>query len=206
MDSLQLIVIIGIGAMILVNVVGLAYIQMALSHKIEQRQLTTSKNYNVRVGEAQVLDEMDMGAVEEETRKQLMAAGKESAERLQKTLNNTVDQMSVNINDMTSNQLTGEFEKYQVSLQALRDQTITEFTKIQKELDKRKVQLLEHMDHEVAEDRAKRVDDFNSKINDVVASYLTECLGNQVDLGAQSNYIFASLQAHKDDIKKDIMS
>ncbi|MGD8373678.1 MAG: hypothetical protein PVI21_02360 [Candidatus Woesebacteria bacterium] len=206
MDSIQIILIIGIAALALVNIIGLLYIKNSINSRIERRQLTTSKKYNVRVDESQVLDEMDMGAVEEETKKQLLDVAKESAERLQKNLDNTVDQISISITDMASTQLTGEFEKYQVSLQALRDQTITEFNKIQQELDKRKGQLLEHMDNEVAKERAKIVDNFNSRINDVVASYLAECLGNQVDLGSQANYIFSCLEAHKNDIKKDILS
>ncbi len=50
------------------------------------------------------------------------------------------------------------------------------------------------------------MDQFNTRLNDVVSSYLTECLGSQVDLGAQSTYIFAALEQHKADIKRDVLS
>jgi hypothetical protein len=43
-------------------------------------------------------------------------------------------------------------------------------------------------------------------MNDVVSSYIIESLGNRVDLGAQSAYIFDMLHEHKDEIKRDILS
>jgi hypothetical protein len=206
MDLPQASLLILLTVLTLVNLFSLTWLPVMISRKIKQQQLTTSKTYDLHVDDAQVLSEIDLAEVEQEARKQLQEVAKMTVERLQKSLTNTVDQISVNISDMTNTQLSQEFEKYQVSLQALRDQTITEFTKVQKELDQRKTQLLENLDREVAIERKKRVEQLDTRINDVVASYLTETLGNQVDLGAQSTYIFASLEAHKEDIKRDILS
>ena len=205
-DSLILVLVAGFAIMALILTIGLVLVAASLQKTMRQRQLTTSKTYDVHVEGAKVLTEMDMGEVEKEARDMLLDAGQKAAKRLQESLNNTVDQISVNINDMTNNQVAQEFEKYQVSLQALRDQSIAEFTKLQKELEARKVQLLEHIDQEVVKEREKRMDEFNQRLNDVVASYLTESLGNQVDLGAQSTYIFAALEQHKEDIKRDVIS
>lgn len=206
MDSLQLTLVAGLVILAVVNGVGLAWLSATFDRRLRQRQLTTSKTYDVHVENAKVLTEMDMDEVEKEVREKLIKSGEEAAKRLQQSLNNTVDQITADINDMTSTQLAQEFEKYQVSLQALRDQSITEFNKVQKELDQEKTRLIEHLDKEVAAEREKRMDQFNQRLNDVVASYLTESLGNQVDLGAQSTYIFAVLQQHKEDIKRDVLS
>ena len=107
---------------------------------------------------------------------------------------------------MANNTLSGEFEKYQVSLQALRDQSIAEFSKLQKELDTRRTQLTEHLDKVIQTEGEKRLGALDSRMNDVISSYLIESLGNQVDLGAQSAYIFETLEKHQDEIKKDILS
>lgn len=206
MDSLQLTLVAGLVILAVINGVGLAWLSTTFDRRLRQRQLTTSKTYDVHVENAKVLTEMDMSEVEKEVREKLIKSGEEAAKRLQQSLTNTVDQITADINDMTSTQLAQEFEKYQVSLQALRDQSITEFNKVQKELDQEKTRLIEHLDKEVAAEREKRMDQFNQRLNDVVASYLTESLGNQVDLGAQSTYIFAALQQHKEDIKRDVLS
>lgn len=206
MDSLQLTLVVGLIILAVINGIGLAWMSASFSRKLRQRQLTTSKTYDVHVENAKILNEMDMNEISREVREQFSHTGEQAAKRLQESLSNTVDQIAADINDLTSTQLAQEFEKYQVSLQALRDQSITEFTKLQKELDQEKARLLEHLDREVTEERSKRMDQFNARLNDVVASYLTECLGSQVDLGAQSTYIFAILQQHKDDIKRDVMS
>lgn len=206
MDVTQLILIVGIVGLLLVNLVLLLWLPSYIGRKMQQRELTTSKTYDVHVEGVQVLKEMDLREVETQTRTQLLATADTAAKRLEESLQNTVDQIAANINDMTSTQLSQEFEKYQVSLQALRDQSITEFNKIQQELNQRKAELVEHLERDVVKEKEKRIDLLISKLNDVVASYLTETLGNQVDLGAQSAYIFAALQEHKDDIKRDILS
>lgn len=206
MDVSQLLLIAGIAGLVLINGALLVWIPSYINRRLRQRALTTSKTYDVHLEAKQALQEMDLTEVEKQARAQLSKAAETAAKRLKESLDNTVDQIASNINDMTSTQLAQEFEKYQVSLQALRDQSIAEFNKIQKELDQRKGELLDHLEREVAKEQSRRVEQLTTKLNDVVASYLTETLGNQVDLGAQSTYIFAALQQHKDDIKRDILS
>ena len=152
------------------------------------------------------MSDIDIATVEKLARQQLAKAAGEASLRFKKSLDNTVDQMSVKIGDMASNSLSGEFEKYQISLQALRDQSIQEFSKLQKELDDRRTQLTEHLDKVIQTEGEKRLAALDTRMNDVVSSYLIESLGNQVDLGAQSAYIFETLEKHKEEIKKDILS
>lgn len=206
MDSLQLTLVAGLLILAMLNGIGFLWLALRLDRQFRAHQLTIAKAYDVHVDSAQVLTEIDMREIEKQARSQLLKTGDEAAKRLRQSLESTVDQVAADINDLTSMQLSQEFEKYQVSLQALRDQSITEFTKLQKELEQEKARLIEHMDRTVAKERAQRMDQFNSRLNDVVSSYLSECLGNQVDLGAQSTYIFAVLQQHKDDIKRDVLS
>lgn len=206
MDGTQLLLEVATVALMCVNVLLLLWLPVYVSRKLSQRELTTSKTYDVHVDATSVLKEMDLSAVEKDARDKLFQTAEAAAKRLKESLENTVDQLASNINDMTSTQLAQEFEKYQVSLQALRDQSINEFGDIQKELQHRRAELLDQLERSVAKEQAKRVDQLADRLNDVVASYLTETLGNQVDLGAQATYIFSQLQAHKDDIKRDILA
>jgi hypothetical protein len=43
-------------------------------------------------------------------------------------------------------------------------------------------------------------------MGDVVVSYISEALGSGVDLGAQMQFILSSLEAHKDEIRKDLLN
>lgn len=203
MDTLQLVLVIGLIAMVVINAVSLWW-AMRLNRQLHNRP--QPKVYEVKVNAADVMADIDIATVEKLTRQQLAKVAGEASLRFKKSLDNTVDQMSVKIGDMASNSLSGEFEKYQISLQALRDQSIQEFSKLQKELDDRRTQLTEHLDKVIQTEGEKRLTALDTRMNDVISSYLIESLGNQVDLGAQSAYIFETLEKHKEEIKKDILS
>lgn len=206
MESLQFILVAGVVVVMLVNIALLAAAPMYFERKIRQHQITTSKKYDVHLEAEKVLAEIDIEAVKKQAHKDLLEVTKTVSERFHANLDKTVDQVVSNINDITSTQLSQEFEKYQVSLQALREQSITEFTKLQKELDIRKQTVFAELDKLVAAEHAKRAEEFAGRLGDVVSAYLVEALGNQVDLGAQTSYIFAALEQHKDQIKKDILA
>lgn len=203
MDTLQLVLVFGLIAMVVINAVSLWW-AMRLNRQLHARP--APKVYEVKIDAGDVMADIDIGTVEKLTRQQLIKVAGEASVRFKKTLDNNVDQLSVKISDMASNSLSGEFEKYQVSLQALRDQSIQEFSKLQKELDDRRTQLTEHLDKVIQTEGEKRLGALDTRMNDVISSYLIESLGNQVDLGAQSAYIFETLEKHKDEIKKDILS
>jgi hypothetical protein len=203
MDSLQIVLVAGLIAMVIINAASLAW-AMRLNRELQARP--SPKVYEVKVDAGKVMADIDMTHVEQLTKQQLGKVANEAGARFKESLENAVDQLSVKISDMASNTLSGEFEKYQISLQALRDQSIEEFSKLQKELDTRRTQLTEHLDKVIQTEGEKRLGSLDARMNDVISSYLIESLGNQVDLGAQSAYIFETLEKHKDEIKKDILS
>jgi hypothetical protein len=61
------------------------------------------------------------------------------------------------------------------------------------------------MEAELASEKKLLADKFDAKMGDVVASYISESLGSGVDLGAQMQFILQSLEAHKADIRKDLV-
>jgi hypothetical protein len=195
-----------IGALVVLVLVNLAALVWASLQDRKARAKPQPKIYEIHLEGTKVFSDVELAEIQKQAKDQLASAARDAAVRLQKSLNNSVDQVAANINESLGTDLRAEFEKYQVSLSALRDQTVGEFTKIQQELDHRKLELLEHLEREIADERARRVDAFNTRLGDVVSSYLTESLGNQVDLGAQTTYIVQVLEEHKEDIKRDVLS
>ena len=76
--------------------------------------------------------------------------------------------------------------------------------KIRAAVEQQRFELRQSMEADLVAERQRLADKFNAKLGDVVSSYLAESLGGGVDLGAQMQYILSSLEAHKEDIKKDL--
>jgi hypothetical protein len=203
LDATQFSLLAALAVLVVVNIIALTW---ASVQDRKARSKPQPKIYDIHLEGTKVFSDIDLENIQKAAKEQLAHAAQEAASRLQKSLNNSVDQVAANMNDSLSTVLTAEFEKYQVSLSALRDQTIEQFGSIQQELDHRRLELMEHVDRQVAEEHARRVEAFNARLGDVVASYIAESLGSQVDLGAQTGYILEVLEKHKEDIKRDVTS
>lgn len=203
MDILQLTLVAGLIVMAIVNAASLVWASY-LDHKLRGRP--TPKHYDVHLEGNKVFPEMDMTKVQQEISEQLQVTVSKSADQLQRSISQSVEQIAGHVQELASTSLASEFEKYQVSLAALREQTIAEFGKIHEELDQHRTKLQAQLEQKITEQESKRLDQFNARLNDIVSSYLAESLGAQVDLGAQTTYIMQTLQQHKEDIKRDVLT
>lgn len=201
MDNFELVLV---GGLVLLAVVNAASLVWAFYLDQKLRSRPTPKVYEVHIEGSRVFSEIDLAAVEQQAKGELQGATHEAAQKMQDTLKVAIGRIAEHVDEMTTTTLNQEFEKYQVSLQALREQSITEFTKLQAELNDRRQRMLEALEKQVTAEQAKRMEQFDSKLNDIVSSYIVESLGSQVDLGAQMVHILQNLQQNKDTIKKDL--
>lgn len=203
MDTTQLLLIAGLIALALSNVVTLV-LTIYLHRQLRSRPVP--KHFDVHVDGTRVFDQQDMAEVQKRADAELEQAVSTAAQQLEASVNRGVQQLSAHVNEAAATSISQEFEKYQANLRALNNQTVQEFANIQHDLDEQRTQLQQQLITEINQERERRLAHFNDRINDVVASYLAEALGNRVDLGSQTAYILASLDQHKDDIKKDILT
>ncbi len=203
MDSTQFILVAGLIIMALVNAATLFW-AMYLDRRLRGRPVP--KHYDVHVEGTKVFNETDLTEVQKRADAQMIHAVEIASQRLEKSVSAGVDQLAAHVNDVASDSVRQEFDKYQASLRALNNQTVEQFAQIQTDLQKQRAELLQQLQTEVTKERERRLASFNERINDVVSSYLAETLGSRVDLGAQSAYIFEQLEKHKDDIKRDILT
>ncbi len=203
MDSTQFLLVAGLLLMALLNVATLFW-AMYLDRRLRGRPVP--KHYDVHVDGTKVFTEPDMAEVQKRADAQLLHAVELASQRLEKSVSAGVDQLAAHVNDVASDSIRQEFDKYQASLRALNNQTVEQFAQIQTDLQKQRAELLQQLQTEVTQERDRRLAHFNERINDVVSSYLAETLGNRVDLGAQTTYIFEQLAKHKEDIKRDIVA
>lgn len=199
MDTLVFVLIVGLIGMGIINAASLLWAGY-LDRKL--RGKPTPKHYDVHIEGTKVFPEVDRQAVEAKAEVLLVEAVDKAAAKLQTSLGKTSEIMAKNIETATAQEL----QKYHANLEQLTQQSVAVFNQLQADVEQRRAELFKQLETEVAAEREKRMDNFNAKLNDVVTSYLLESLGSQVDLGAEAPYIFEVLAAHKEDIKRDVLS
>lgn len=138
-----------------------------------------------------------------------------SAHDLEHDLQATTIQLNKQLERIGNQILSNEMGRYQASLDQLRKQaeaTISgaqeEVAKHQAELrvkiDERQAQLEAELTEKMAVEQQRLVQQMDTKLGDAVASFLTETLQHNVDLGAQSAYLTAMLEEHKAELTKGV--
>lgn len=120
-------------------------------------------------------------------------------------LSATSKKLSEQVSRLTTTVIEEELEAYQKTLEEVRKVATQAMEQIHQAVEHQRVELRQGMEAELAEEKKRLADKFDSKVGDVVASYISESLGSGVDLGSQMQFILTSLEAHKEDIRKDLL-
>lgn len=138
-----------------------------------------------------------------------------SADELQKQLAQTVDQLNKKLNRLGSDIVADEMRRYHDTIDQLRSHANTSLSeardKIAAHQQELEAKLTAHHDEleaklneEINTEKQRRLEQLDTKLADSVMAFLTETLGHNADLGAQSKYLIEQLEAHKDDIKQGV--
>jgi hypothetical protein len=201
-ENIQVILALVITAMALINMGTLIW---AWRLHNELRRRPTPKVYDVHLEGTKILTELDIADVQRQAQQALQQSTQDAINQMQGSIKHTTEQAAMHVNETAQNTINQEFEKYRVSLQALREQSITEFSKMQQELDQKRIVMQQALERVARAELARRVDQFGDRLGDVVSGYIVESLGSDVDLGAQMPFILRNLESHKDDIKRDVL-
>lgn len=116
---------------------------------------------------------------------------------------------SLKINQQLEERASGlveqELARYQETLGELGNSTTKAIGKIQDVLDRQRQALETNLESEIKAKQESLMAEFDKRIAEVVSNYLIESLGTGIDLGAQSKYLFNTLDAHKAELKQEIM-
>ncbi len=119
-------------------------------------------------------------------------------------LQGTSTRLSEQVSRLTTQVIEEELGAYQSTLEELRKVAAGTMDQIRSSVESQRLELRTSMEADIATERERLIAKFEAKMGDIVASYIAESLGGGIDLGSQMNYIVASLEAHKDDIRKDL--
>ncbi len=129
---------------------------------------------------------------------------KHTAEQLNSDLRGSTVQINQLVNNLAAEIVSGELERYRVELSQLRDQANTQMGAIRAEVDKHKAAIEARMDQEIAAEKQRLIQQIDTKLGDAVASFLTETLQHNVDLGNQTAYLVGLLEEHKAEFIKEV--
>jgi hypothetical protein len=118
----------------------------------------------------------------------------------------TSTRLSEQVSRLTTTVIEEELEAYQKTLEEVRHVALQAMEQIHQAVEHQRVELRDGMETELAAEKKLLADKFDAKMGDVVSSYISESLGSGVDLGAQMQFILTSLEAHKEEIRKDLLN
>ena len=102
--------------------------------------------------------------------------------------------------------------QYRNALRTLAEATVEPVNEVKDIAEQQRAQLRAQFESEmkrqeavVAQRQKELMTQFEDKLSDLVASYLTETLGNDIDLGAQAPYLFRMLEEHKAELKRELI-
>jgi hypothetical protein len=121
-------------------------------------------------------------------------------------LQGTSKRLSEQVSRLTTTVIEEELAAYQKTLEEVRGVAIKAMEQIHEAVEHQRVELRQGMEAELAGEKKILADKFDAKMGDVVSSYISESLGSGVDLGSQMQFILTSLEAHKEDIRKDLLN
>lgn len=138
-----------------------------------------------------------------------------SATELQKDLKVTTGQMNEQLQRLGADIINDEMKRYKASLDELRAQTEitiggaqTEVKAHQADLEAkfavRQAEMESKLQEEMTAEKQRLMQQIDTRLADAVASFLLDTLQHNADLGAQSAYLTAMLDEHKDDFKREV--
>jgi hypothetical protein len=194
---MEIIVIVGVALMLLVVVV------------VQSFQLKALRQFKIEsVGKPKPVQVSGPTADELEAKLKVAYEAKigEATQTFGTDLQATSKRLTEQVSRLTTTVIEEELEAYQKTLEEVRKVATQAIDQIHQAVEHQRVELRQGMEAELASEKKQLVDKFDAKMGDVVASYISESLGSGVDLGAQMQFILTSLEAHKDEIRKDLLN
>lgn len=164
------------------------------------------KKYEIDADITKVFSKEEREAIKEKIGAQLEGVVKKSTRELHASLVSTTDEISVKTNDIVASLVEKEATAYKNDLEAIRSKMLDEAQQLQSSIAAQEKQLKEDLKITIERDRQVQLNVFEQRLSDVISSYIIESLDKNVDLGSQMKYIINSLEANKNEIKKDILS
>ena len=144
----------------------------------------------------------DLGATGSQLNKLLEKFGTEVLDDEMKLFRSNV----ADIRAATQSALAGAQDEITTQQTAILQSLATRQTELDAKLAARQTELEGQLEAGLAEEKARLTEQLQHKLNDAVLAFLLETLGHEADLGAQADYLIATLDANKEQLIKGVNS
>ena len=144
----------------------------------------------------------DLGATGSQLNKLLEKFGTEVLDDEMKLFRSNV----ADIRAATQSALAGAQDEITTQQTAILQSLATRQTELDAKLAARQTELEGQLEAGLAEEKARLTEQLQHKLNDAVLAFLLEALGHEADLGAQADYLIATLDANKEQLIKGVNS
>lgn len=151
------------------------------------------------------LSKQAIAHLEEETQTAFKSSVKQASQHFNHDIAKTSRTLNELIVKLTTTVVEEELVDYRRSLSEARTVALQSLTGIQKTIKQQQALLQADMEAAIKNRQTELLERLDEKIGTVVANYMVEALGQGVDLGAQREYLLASLERNKETLKKDII-
>ncbi len=142
----------------------------------------------------------DLGATGSQLNKLLEKFGTEVLDDEMKLFRSNV----ADIRAATQSALAGAQDEITTQQTAILQSLATRQTELDAKLAARQTELEGQLEAGLAEEKARLTEQLQHKLNDAVLAFLLEALGHEADLGAQADYLIATLDANKEQLIKGV--
>ena len=129
---------------------------------------------------------------------------KHSAIELQTDLANSAQNIKKQVDTFSNDVITQELGNYRAKIAELEKQTETVMNGMHQEITSHQENLKLKLTENIEAEKQRLVQQINTKLADAVASFLSETLQHNVDLGAQAPYLMSLLEEHKTELAKEV--
>lgn len=130
----------------------------------------------------------------------------ENAMFLQQDLRLTTSELNEYMKDEISKDLKEAFANYQSAITDAKQLAVESIQKTKTAVDEERQTLVGQLEKDVADEKARRIRQFDTHMAEVVNHYVLTAIGNQIDLNNQLEYILSELEENKQAIVEDIKS
>jgi len=127
-----------------------------------------------------------------------------SAEELQQDLHAASEDIHKLLQQMGSNAVARDLDAFRARLSELQKKTEADMAGAQDQIASHQAELKAKLAADMEAEKQRLLTQLDTKLADAVASFLTEAMQHEVDLGAQSDYLMKLLEDHKADFAKGV--
>lgn len=128
----------------------------------------------------------------------------ENAMFLQQDLRLTTSQLNDYMKEEITRELKEAFANYESAISDAKQLAVESIDKTKTAIDEQRKAMSDQLEKEIAEEKARRIQLFDTRMAEIVNRYVLDSIGAQIDLSDQLEYIIGELEQNKQAIIEDI--